>query len=301
MHQPSADIFRSLRHRQALPMQEQCLTPSEDQSNSVHHLTMGTPQRSTIPLYGQMPWESQYFDILSRPQEVRTNSWAVCWSDLMMTMFVMFAALYIFQTSRHPTTQDIADVAFAPAAVQAPIPAPDDSPLVRFYDQVNAALQRAGLESIVEVRLVPEQAVHFRVDGDQFFDPGKSVLKARGRDLMRTLSDALRQTPYYINISGYAARDDTGPRSWELASARSGALVRILVQEAGVPLDRMILLSHVQPDSTNTASETKTWTRRAEIVVSLDDITAPLPPIERDPRQTAGISRWIVSPGSQGE
>ena len=43
------------------------------------------------------PRASQYLDVFNREMKPRSANWAIWWSDLMMTMFIMFAALYAFQ------------------------------------------------------------------------------------------------------------------------------------------------------------------------------------------------------------
>jgi hypothetical protein len=40
-----------------------------------------------------------YNDLLSYDPPLKSHRWAVPWSDLMMTMFIFFAVLYIYQTA----------------------------------------------------------------------------------------------------------------------------------------------------------------------------------------------------------
>lgn len=301
MRHPSPDIIQKVLYRQTQPIQEHSIAPAAGLSPGSQGVSIPNYLHNSKQSQTDASWNSQDFDIFARPEEVRTNSWAVCWSDLMMTMFIMFAALYVFQAHHTTIPQPIADVDFAPAAVHSLTPAPDDSPLVRFYDQVTAVIQQAGLESMVAARLVPGKSVHLIVDGDQFFDPGKSVLKAKGRAVVQALSDVLRQSAYYINVGGYTASDDApGLSGWELATARAGAVVQALVRDAGLSQERMILLGHAQP-AAQAVHGSKAWARRTELVVSLDDVSAALPDTKRNQQQNTGITRWLVSPDTQGE
>ena len=82
MHEPTPDTIRDAHARlrpspQAENPSARCLSGME--------LTLGSPLAS------------QYLDVFNREMKPRSANWAIWWSDLMMTMFIMFAALYAFQ------------------------------------------------------------------------------------------------------------------------------------------------------------------------------------------------------------
>lgn len=241
---------------------------------------------------------SQQFDMLSRPFAAKSNNWAVWWSDLMMTMFVMFAALYVFQMPKTPTVTIAPD---APAEVRQTPPPAGDSLLARLHQQALDVIRLHGLSAFAAPRLVPDKSVRFVLSGEQLFEAGKARIKPGALTPLRLLSQALVAAPYKITLVGHAAVDDavTGaPAPWELSTARAGALAEFLAS-SGLPARKMIVVGYgdQEPVRADASLAEAAVNRRAEIVISAENPTDPLPPDGDSEQAKAGVRRWMTSQG----
>lgn len=116
---------------------------------------------------GPALFASQYFDVMLREAPEKSNNWAIWWSDLMMTMFIMFAALYAFQMPKDILPPKVVTAPLPPGeSVVPPVPVDGESILVRTYDALRERVQAAGLEGVLAVRLIPEKAVRVTIAGD---------------------------------------------------------------------------------------------------------------------------------------
>lgn len=242
----------------------------------------------------------QHFDVLSRPQGAKSNNWAIWWSDLMMTMFIMFAALYAFHM---PKSSRIAFVPEAPAVVHEASPPVGDSILARIHDQGREAIRRHGLDAFAEPRLVPDKSVRFILDGVQLFDPGASEIKSGAKGPLRHLAEVVRSAPYKVTLVGHAAADESavGGSAWMLSTARANALAGFLTS-VGVPARNMIVVGYgdQEPLRPGVQGAGAVENRRAEIVISVENPTDPLPPNDAEASR-AGVRKWMTSRSDGGE
>lgn len=243
----------------------------------------------------------QQLDVLARPIPTKSTNWAIWWSDLMMTMFIMFAALYAFQT---PRKTDVAVVHDAAVEVRETTTPAGDSLLARIYEQGRDAIRQNGLEAFAVPRLAPEKNVRFILAGDQLFDPGKAQIKTGAQAPLRVLARTLRQIPYKLTLVGHAAADDLlAPgfsSTWELSTARAGALAEFLAGN-GLPPHAMIVVGYGDQEPVRAASAEPGLNRRAEIVISAENPSDPLPPDGISDQAKDGIRGWMTAHGQGGE
>src|SRR5262249_46203740 len=146
---------------------------------------------------------------------VRAN-WAVPWSDLMMTMFVLFAVLLAVQTTRE-RVRDLTERRAAaaphdqPARVEQPVveqpitasPArgPAIGPAVRInvFAQSQEAVRKANLQN-AEIVIMDDQSVKVSVQGPTFFAQGKADLRPEVTQFLDGLARIIKQTPYEIHV-----------------------------------------------------------------------------------------------------
>ena len=109
-----------------------------------------------------------------------------------------------------------------------------------------------------------------------FFDSGRATLKAGGKDVLKTVADALKgYENKIIRVVGHT--DDvklakslqaTFPTNWELSVARATNVVRFL-QDSGIPPERMIPSGRgeYEPVAPNDTPEGRQKNRRIEIML----------------------------------
>jgi flagellar motor protein MotB len=169
--------------------------------------------------------------------------WAVGWADLMMTMFVLFLVMYLYQSAQHRelathgpasplakathqvqsvqgdrTTQEYAKSGndhrsdIPPQAAEGqnkgnnPLDAhPDHSKMemTKLYDLAILTLKDKDLAKFADIELSPDRTVHIVLAADLLFSSGYADLASPARERIRKIASLLKKTPYRINVSGH--------------------------------------------------------------------------------------------------
>jgi chemotaxis protein MotB len=239
-------------------------------------------------------------DTLLDDDTMRAN-WAVPWSDLMMTMFVLFAALLAAQTLRgrteHTKQPQTQAVEVRPQVVErekivkqempSPTPVADPAssalptknlePLTRInvLASSNEAVRETNLQN-VEITLLDDQSVKVSVQGPTFFAPGKADLRPEVTKFLDRLAQIIKQTPYDIHIVGHtddrAIKTGLFPSNWELSLVRASHVARYLIDAGGIDPSRFMVIGRgeYEPVSANTDEESRALNRRVEIIITRD-------------------------------
>ena len=236
--------------------------------------------------------------VLLHDDTVRAN-WAVPWSDLMMIMFVLFAALLAARTlhgrpvpEKQQRAQDvqlqprIADrgkiAARKPASPALPTYVAAGPPPMENREQLtqinvlarsHEAVRQSDLKN-VEIALLDDKSVKLSVQGPMFFAEGKADLRPAVKNFLDRLAAIIKQTPYDIHIVGHT--DDrvinTGiyPSNWELSLARASHVARYLIDAGGLDPARFVVIgrSEYDPVSANTDELSRARNRRVEIIIT---------------------------------
>jgi chemotaxis protein MotB len=208
--------------------------------------------------------------------------WSVPWSDLMMTMFVFFAVLYVFHSSKEKAFSDEPKARYVPPAIvtqavkgyqmgKAVEPA---SSMTKIYDLSRETVRAKALEEFASVELTPDKAVSIILKGDLLFDSGKAELRPEATRSLGEIGEILRQTPYVVNLVGHTddvpIHSERFPTNWELSAARACAVARYLIDETGLPSSRLFVTGYgaQQPVRPNDSTEDRAANRRVEIIIT---------------------------------
>jgi len=246
----------------------------------------------------EMRWESgmRVYDesSLQRLRMPRSPHWSVVWSDLMMTMFILFAVLYIYQSANR-------EVLFEQ------VPSPDvgtggrmndrgpvdpfsesaDNRLARIYDLSRQAVDADSIGDIARVDLAPDKTLRIILTGDLLFDSGSAAMKDSALQSMQQIIPLVAQTPYMINVVGHT--DDLPiqtpefPSNWELSLVRASRVARFLMQETHLDESRFYVSGYgsTQPVAANDTPEHRAANRRVEIILTKEKPSAVI--IEGEP------------------
>jgi chemotaxis protein MotB len=219
----------------------------------------------------------------SKGRQPRRVLWSIAWSDLMMTMFIMFAVLYIFQAANQEFSfVKQVDTAVAPEAKTVKSAPPRVETLV---ESLNApASRRLGeetdtvrlrhLSEIGSVELEADKAVRIVLPGDLLFDTGSSDLKPSSLDTLREVADAIRITDYRVNVVGhtdsipmYSEKIST---NWELSALRACTVARFLMEQTKLSPERFYVsgYAYLQPVAPNDTPANRAANRRVELVLT---------------------------------
>ncbi|THB75757.1 MAG: hypothetical protein D3926_19580 [Desulfobacteraceae bacterium] len=216
-----------------------------------------------------------YTDLISYPTQKGNHKWAVSWSDLMMTMFIFFAVLYIYQSvnreqifTNRPGSQEMSET-----GNNTVVNINKSKPPSLIYDDAKRAIQEVMLDKQSFYDLGKEKAVRLVLAGDFLFDSGRAELKTGARYQLNQVARVLNETNYAINIVGHT--DDvpvdagTFPTNWELSSARAVRVARYLMEEGRVDPARFYISAHAyhQPVVPNDTPDNRALNRRVEIIL----------------------------------
>ncbi len=206
--------------------------------------------------------------------------WSVVWSDLMMTMFILFAVLYIYQLSERQFLQPESTGGVEPAPVagagagDAGGFSPVSGPLAQVYEIGRRVITETELGDFADIELAPDQTVRIVLTGDVLFDSGEVAIRRDARGKLLKVANLLRLNPYVINVVGHTdsvpVHTPRFPSNWELSVLRATAVARFLIREGGLAADRFYVTGHAsfRPLVANDSAANRARNRRVEIIVT---------------------------------
>lgn len=214
-------------------------------------------------------------DLLEYAVEENRLKWSVSWSDLMMTMFILFVVLYIYKSGNRelefgqgPGDQKISDRGSG-AITKGDL---DHKPS-EIYDQARRALVDKWVNQSVSVDLVKDKAIRITLSSDLFFDAGKADLKTEAIWELRQVAEILKENSFIINVVGHTDSVPNHsfifPTNWELSTARACRVARFLIEEEGVEEERFFVSGYSwhQPVVPNNSPHNRSINRRVEILL----------------------------------
>lgn len=182
--------------------------------------------------------ESPY--LKSQPTPIH---WAVGWADLMMTMFVLFLVMYLYQSAQQRQMAEHGLSSPLVKTVQKSQPLQDDRTLrqevksgngsqsemerqtaegqkpeantiddrpdhnkmemARLYDLAILTLKDKDLAKFADIELSPDRTVRIILAADLLFPSGNADLGSTAREKIQKIASLLKKTPYMINIVGH--------------------------------------------------------------------------------------------------
>jgi chemotaxis protein MotB len=224
---------------------------------------------------GQGGFDYGYDEILSFSEEKQSHSWSVAWSDLMMTMFILFAVMYVFQVGDR-------NLEFGPGPGKSNLSEQGSGKVLNIdlqgksldiYDRTKQAINDVMVDEKTNIELGQDNTVRIVLAGDLFFDPGRSDLKISARYQLDQIANVLNENEYIINVVGHTddspSRSAIFPTNWELSSKRAVMVARYLTEEQMVDGNRIFISAHSfhQPISSNDTSYNRSLNRRVEIIL----------------------------------
>ncbi|MBI9087684.1 MAG: flagellar motor protein MotB [Desulfobacterium sp.] len=196
------------------------------------------------------------------------------WSDLMMTMFIFFVILYVYQAGSRT-------LEFGPGPGASTVSESDSGNIVEVNTQARPSeifnqTRQAILDEFVEgakVDLVEDRAVRISLAGDLFFDVGRADLKPEARWRLSQIGKILQDNSFIVNVIGHTDsmpnHSDLYSSNWELSTARACRVVRYLIKDAGLPEERFFVSGHasLQPLMPNDTAYNRSLNRRVEIIL----------------------------------
>lgn len=224
-------------------------------------------------------------DIFSHVRQPRRVHWSIAWSDLMMTMFILFAVMFIYQaanrdlryrgeTEKAPelsspgkATQAIGEHRLPDVKSELKVEMTEDLP------QPMETFRPEFLRDMDRVELKKDQAVRIVLPADLLFDPGRADVKSEAVNSLREIAGAIHKTDDVINVVGHTdnvpIHSEQFATNWELSAIRACRIARFLIEEMGISADRFFVSGHAyfQPVTPNDTIENRSRNRRVEIIL----------------------------------
>jgi chemotaxis protein MotB len=203
------------------------------------------------------------------------DRWAVSWSDLMMTMFILFAVLYIYQTGHR-------NFEFRPDREKAQTEGQNEKseePLAaekmpsHIFEQAKSAIQDEFINDATSVEFIKDKAVRISIASDLLFDVGNAQLKTSAKYQLKQIANVLNQSDLTINVAGHTditpIHSALYPTNWELSAARACEVARFMIESCGVEGSRFFLTaySYHMPIKKNDSRKNRALNRRVDIIL----------------------------------
>jgi chemotaxis protein MotB len=222
-------------------------------------------------------------------------AWMVTYADmvtLLLTFFVLLlsmanmdvskvmdalgslrGAFGIFGTSARTEVEKPKVISFTPI---------DDDYVQRLYNKVQAIMSRMKIDQ--DIDLVKDRgAVILQVKESILFDPGSRRLKSSAYPVLRKIANLVRPLPLALRIEGHTDNSpsaDPDMSNWDLSVLRAVAVLKFLVEEKLIPLERLAAVGYgdQHPVALNSTEEGRALNRRVEFVLeSLNHYREDLP------------------------
>ena len=205
------------------------------------------------------------------------DHWSVPWSDLMMVMFVLFAALVTAQALERKVPEYIDRD--KPVPVEVPAPSFEALTRINVFERSQQAVRETNIEN-VEIALLDDQSVKVSVQGPMLFDAGEDALRPDVREFLDVLARVIRQVPYRVNVIGHTddtpISNDRFASNWELSLMRATKVTRHLIAEGGIEPARFTIMGRSQydPVNSNDNEQFRSMNRRVEIIITREPTDA---------------------------
>ena len=220
--------------------------------------------------------ESLESDFFLDAGEDKKDRWSISWSDLMMTMFVLFTVLYVYQAGNRelrfgsgPGGNEVTEKGGGKVLEANVFSNPSD-----IYDYARQAIREEFTNVAASVDMVSDDAVRISIAGDILFDTGRAELRPEARDRLLQIAGILRDNTYTINVVGHTDSMPNHslkyPTNWELSAARATTTARFLIETAGIEASRFFISAHAwhQPVKPNSNPINRRVNRRVEIILT---------------------------------
>jgi chemotaxis protein MotB len=214
--------------------------------------------------------------------------WQVPWSDLMMIMFVVFAALFIY-TSTHkeqappPQRPPVAETKAPTDPMQAFLGQLEDP--VRggkaFQNDTGQVKRETYYQSDnlgVSVVRETDRQVRVFLRGDLFFAPGGSDLSQNSAPYLARIAEILRVSSGAVLVVGHCAEGEAGGKdggeaeSLGLSARRAASVAEYFIRTAKLDAKRFLVTGRgsFQPEVPTSAEDAARRNRRVEVLVLTD-------------------------------
>jgi chemotaxis protein MotB len=176
----------------------------------------------------------------------------------------------------HPIT-----TAITPSTPGASPPTPGSGTLAQIANQINQALQSAGLSQDASTTVTSRSVVVQVLADKAYFALDSATLGTAGDQVVDIIAGVLRTLPNAIRVEGFTDNQPItgGPftSNWELSAVRAVNVVQRLETQDGIAATRLSAIGYgtTHPVVPNTSPANQAENRRIDVVVLTAKLAAP--------------------------
>lgn len=213
------------------------------------------------------------------------TAWVLPWADLMMIMFVLFVALFIYASSRKDTAALFAGHpggVGARTGVMASLEeflqvfggrGPAGAGNLRVYERTQEILYKSGSQG-VSVIMEPDGSVRVVLRGDPTFARGRAEPAPGMHAFLQEVAGVVRMGSGTVHIAGHAEEGEGGlpEEDLRLSGLRASATAGYFIRETGLDPRRFVAtgMGASRPDVPALSDADRAMNRRVEIVILSD-------------------------------
>lgn len=211
--------------------------------------------------------------------------WMTTYGDMVTLLLTFFVMLFAFSEIDKAKYDQIAEslrgaLKGMPSVLERPageISVLEPSPMITpefegLYESLNELLDDEEVAGATDIYM-DERGLVVSFKEELFFDIGSAEIKPAARDLLRRVGQILARGENQIRVEGHTCdlpiRTERFPSNWELSVGRATNVTRFLIDEAGVPPNRLAATGYAEfrPMVPNTSEENRAKNRRVDIVL----------------------------------
>jgi chemotaxis protein MotB len=195
----------------------------------------------------------------------KKDRWLLSYADFVTLLFVVFVMMYAMEKSRAPQTA----VVTQPAVSSEPAPAAAPPSLLTSLKANLVGQEKNGFLTLSE----QPRGVVITLNDKTLFNPGESSVRQAAVHDFEIVGSVLAKYPNHLVLEGHT---DSVPihnarfrSNWELSTARSIAVMKLLEERANIPPERFSIGGWADnaPVATEADEKGRSRNRRVDIVV----------------------------------
>lgn len=224
-------------------------------------------------------------DIFSNVATHEDSTWAVPWSDLMMTMFILFAVLFVYASAKRDFIREVReDISLSETVHSRNIDIPKQKPTVLrpvhketyagFEMDKVLALKSDSNNEIITEGMKDRHLVAFALDRPILFRHLSADLEPQAVQSLETILPVIRKSNLDVQVLGYTdglpVHTTEFAGNWELGTARAMSVASWLIHQGGVTPSRITVSSRGSNDPRvpNISRANRIQNRRVEILLT---------------------------------
>jgi len=233
-------------------------------------------EHSPINTYGNI------FDNVAPSED---STWAVPWSDLMMTMFILFAVLFVYASAKRDFIREVReDISLSETVHSRNIDIPEQKPTILrpvhketyagFEVDKALSLQSGPNKKMLTEKMHDRHLVAFALDRPILFQHLSADLEPQAVESLQTILPMIRKSNLDVQVLGYTdglpVHTTAFAGNWELGTARAMSVANWLIHQGEVSPSRITVSSRGSNDPRvpNISRENRIQNRRVEILLT---------------------------------